>query len=63
MTRTKVVANLVDYRALAARDRANLKRLTEELGAGALVVVPELDGDVHDLDGLAAMAGHLYANR
>src|SRR5205085_4422119 len=42
----KVVANFADYRALAARDRANLKRLTDELGDAALVVVPELDGDV-----------------
>ena len=57
----KVVANFADYRALAARDRANLKRLTDELGDAALVVVPELDGDVHDLDGLGALAKHLFA--
>jgi len=57
----KVEANFADYEALAARDQANLKRLTSELGADPLIVVPELDGDVHDLDGLRALANHLFA--
>jgi anion-transporting ArsA/GET3 family ATPase len=56
----KVSANLTDYQALAARDRANLERLTAELGDEPLIVVPELDGDVHDLDGLRALAAHLF---
>ena len=30
-------------------------------GASRLIVVPELAGDVHDLDGLAAMNEHLFA--
>jgi anion-transporting ArsA/GET3 family ATPase len=57
----KVTANFADYQALAARDRANLKRLTEELADEPLIVVPELDGDVHDVEGLRALADHLFA--
>lgn len=57
---TKVEANFADYRALANRDRANLRLLTERLNGEPVIVVPELDGDVHDLAGLAAMAEHLY---
>lgn len=57
----KVRANFDDYRAVAKRDRANLKRLTEQLGGDPLIVVPELDGDVHDIDGLRAMVQHLFA--
>jgi anion-transporting ArsA/GET3 family ATPase len=57
----KVEANFADYRAVANRDRANLRRLTEELNGEPLVVIPELDGDVHDLEGLRHMVAHLYA--
>jgi anion-transporting ArsA/GET3 family ATPase len=56
----KVRANFEDYRALAERDRANLRRLTTELAGDPLIVVPELDGDVHDLAGLRQMVGHLF---
>jgi anion-transporting ArsA/GET3 family ATPase len=56
----KVEATYADYQVLASRDRANLKRLTKRLDGEPVVVVPELDGDVHDLDGLAAMVEHLY---
>jgi anion-transporting ArsA/GET3 family ATPase len=58
---SKVDANFADYRALAERDRANMKRLTAELAGGPVIVVPELDGDVHDLGGLQAMVDHLFA--
>jgi len=34
--------------------------LTEIVGADRCVVLPLLDGDVHDLDGLLVMAGHLF---
>jgi anion-transporting ArsA/GET3 family ATPase len=56
----KVEANYEDYAALAERDRANLKRLTKRLGGEPVVVIPELDGDVHDIGGLRAMVEHLY---
>jgi anion-transporting ArsA/GET3 family ATPase len=57
----KVEANYKDYEVLAKRDRANLRRLTKRLSGEPVIVVPELDGDVHDLDGLAEMVEHLYA--
>jgi anion-transporting ArsA/GET3 family ATPase len=56
----KVEASYADYRVLADRDRKNLSRLTERLSGEPVIVVPELDGDVHDLDGLAQMVDHLY---
>jgi anion-transporting ArsA/GET3 family ATPase len=56
----KVEANFADYQALAGRDRKNLRRLTKRLSGEPVVVVPELDGDVHDLEGLEAMVEHLY---
>jgi hypothetical protein len=34
--------------------------LAEIVGADRLVVLPLLDGDVHDLDGLMVIAGHLF---
>jgi anion-transporting ArsA/GET3 family ATPase len=57
---SKVEANFNDLNILATRDRTNLKRLTKRLDGEPVVVVPEFDGDVHDLDGLAAMVEHLY---
>ncbi|MFL5896361.1 MAG: ArsA family ATPase [Thermoleophilaceae bacterium] len=57
----KVEANFADYRAVAARDRTNLRRLTKELAGDPLIVVPELDEDVHDVDGLRRMVEHLFA--
>jgi anion-transporting ArsA/GET3 family ATPase len=57
----KVEANFADYQAVAKRDRVNLRRLTDELKGAPLIVVPELDGDVHDLDGLRSMVAHLFA--
>lgn len=47
--------------ALAARDEANVARLRSELADPPTLVVPELSGDVHDLDGLAAIRAHLFA--
>ena len=34
--------------------------LAEIVGGDRLVVLPLLDGDVHDLDGLLIIAGHLF---
>ena len=56
----KLEASYEDYLVLAHRDQTNLGRLTKRLDGEPVVVVPELDGDVHDLNGLAAMVSHLY---
>jgi anion-transporting ArsA/GET3 family ATPase len=55
----RVEAALEDLSALAARDAANVERLRETLGDPA-AVVPELDDDVHDVEGLALMREHLF---
>ena len=47
--------------ALAARDAANVERLRAALADPPTLVVPELEDDVHDLEGLAAVRAHLFA--
>ncbi|HEY6890075.1 MAG TPA: ArsA-related P-loop ATPase [Solirubrobacter sp.] len=46
--------------ALAARDAANVRRLRDALGDPPTILVPELEDDVHDLDGLALVRSHLF---
>jgi anion-transporting ArsA/GET3 family ATPase len=59
----RVRHDVEDRNGLAERDATNIERMRAELGAGALLTVPELSGDVHDLDGLAAMAERLFKRR
>jgi anion-transporting ArsA/GET3 family ATPase len=56
----RLVENFEDFRALALRDRANVDELTADLGERPVIVVPYLDDDVHDLEGLEAMNEHLF---
>jgi anion-transporting ArsA/GET3 family ATPase len=56
----RVSAAMDDLSALAAREAANVELLRAELGAPA-VVIPELDDDVHDVEGLVRMREHLFA--
>lgn len=46
--------------ALAARDAANVEQLRNRLGDPPMILVPELDDDVHDLEGLARVRSHLF---
>jgi anion-transporting ArsA/GET3 family ATPase len=55
----RVEASARELAALAARDEANLARLLTELDDPPTVVVPELEDDVHDVEGLALMRAHL----
>ncbi len=57
----RVVDNFNDYQALAERDAANIERLTTELRAQAVIRVPYLDEDVHDLGGLGEINRYLFA--
>ena len=52
--------NFERYRALAARDRENMARLTERLDEDCVLCVPYFDEDVHDLDGLAQVNRYLF---
>jgi hypothetical protein len=59
-TAARAAENLLDFQALADRDRANIERLEARMGAGSVVEVPLLEHDVHDLEGLASVARHLF---
>ena len=50
-----------EERALAERDAAAVDRLRAGTGDERPVVVPQLAGDVHDIDGLVAVHAHLFA--
>jgi len=47
--------------ALAARDEQSIEHLRRSLDDPPTIVVPELDDDVHDVDGLAMVLDYLYA--
>jgi anion-transporting ArsA/GET3 family ATPase len=57
----RVAANFADYQALAERDARNIERLSKELRTRAVIRVPYLDEDVHDLGGLAEIDRYLFA--
>ena len=58
----RAAANFADYDALAARDRANVEHLAAELRTKAVIQVPYLDEDVHDLAGLMEVNRYLFAS-
>lgn len=58
----RVAQNFGDYHVLARRDDRNIERLTQALGDEPLIVVPQLDEDVHDLEGLLRMRRYLFAS-
>src|SRR3712207_4372907 len=58
--RAKVADTLEELQVLAARDRASLERLMDELDEEDPAIVPLLDGDVHDVDGLVLVHAHLF---
>ena len=58
----RVVDNFERYRALAARDRENMARLTERLEEDCVLCVPYFDEDVHDIDGLAQVNRYLFSS-
>ena len=58
----RVAENFRDYHVLARRDDRNIARLARAaLGENPLLLVPQLDDDVHDLDGLLRMHRYLFA--
>jgi anion-transporting ArsA/GET3 family ATPase len=57
----KAIKTLNEFRVLAARDAAAIARLRGAVGDDDPVVVPHLDGDVHDVDGLVLVHRHLFA--
>ncbi len=57
----RVVANFADYQTMASRDRRNVRHLAKEMRTRAVIEVPNLDHDVHDLAGLAELNRYLFA--
>jgi len=57
----KVSRTVEEHRRLAERDQRNLEQLRTRLSRKPAIVVPELAGDVHDLEGLEAVGRHLFA--
>ncbi|HET9104368.1 MAG TPA: ArsA-related P-loop ATPase [Solirubrobacteraceae bacterium] len=61
----RVAENLADYHVLARRDARGVQRLREDLSEGAgddpMILVPHLDDDVHDIEGLLRVHRFLFA--
>ena len=55
---TELRQNLADFQYLADRERRYLTELETKI-RGAIVTVPYLEQDVHDLAGLELVAAHL----
>ncbi|HEX4110097.1 MAG TPA: ArsA family ATPase [Solirubrobacteraceae bacterium] len=58
----RVAANLADFNVLAERDRRQIERLKKSLAVKDPVLVPHLDADVADLQALATIEQHLFAD-
>ena len=58
----RVISNFEDFQVLSARDRSNVARLAGEMGTEAVIEVPFLDTDVHDLAGLMEVNRYLFAS-
>jgi len=56
----RVAAAAHELAALAARDAVNVEHLRSTLGDPPLVLVPERQDDVHDVEGLAHVRAHLW---
>jgi len=56
----RVATSARELAALAARDERNIAHLRERLGDPPLLIVPERQDDVHDVEGLAHVQAHLW---
>ena len=58
----KVARTYAEVRTLAERDAAAIEHLRAQTGEADPIVIPQLDGDVHDVDGLVAIHAYLFAD-
>jgi len=56
----RVATSARELSALAERDAANVAHLRERLGDPPLLIVPERQDDIHDVEGLAHVRAHLW---
>jgi len=54
-------ANLADFLQVASNEEDHLAGLAARVKPAPVIRIPFLQSDVHDLDGLAIIAGHLFA--
>jgi anion-transporting ArsA/GET3 family ATPase len=59
---SRVLANRADYAVLAERDADNVARLERELSGQRILLVPQFDDFVHDVEGLARVARYLFGS-
>jgi anion-transporting ArsA/GET3 family ATPase len=59
----RVAENFRDYHVLARRDDHNLARLAGQLDERRLLLVPQLDDDVHDIAGLLRIHRYLFGSQ
>jgi hypothetical protein len=55
-----LVANLADLDRVASREQEQVKMLAEQLPGAAVIQVPLLVDDVHDVDGLTEVCRWLF---
>jgi anion-transporting ArsA/GET3 family ATPase len=60
---SRVAENFRDYHVLARRDDHNLARLAGALDERRLLLVPQLDDDVHDIEGLTRIHRYLFGTQ
>jgi anion-transporting ArsA/GET3 family ATPase len=58
----RVDASARELTALAARDRAGIADLEARLDSPPMILVPELDSDVYDVEGLALIERHIFGD-
>jgi anion-transporting ArsA/GET3 family ATPase len=56
----KVLRTYEEALVLARRDAAALVRLRDRTGESDPLIIPQFDGDVHDVDGLVRVHAHLF---
>jgi anion-transporting ArsA/GET3 family ATPase len=56
----RVAGNLADFQVLARRDRRSIERLRESFDGLQPIVVPLLEGEIADIDGLVAITRELF---
>ncbi len=57
---TRVAESLADYTVLADRDAASVERLRGALAGEPILLVPEIEQDIHDIQGLLAIHRELF---
>jgi len=57
----RVALSAAGLSRLAARDAQNVERLRDTLGGAPTVLVPQLEDDVHDVEGLARVLEYLFS--